>query len=85
VVDTGMLSMRQLMFKVDRIGAGREVSKRMQGAWVTGSVMTDMISAAGRAQAPKPKFAYDHKPVSRHFIRFAGLMSRMSQGMSQGL
>jgi hypothetical protein len=53
LISIDMLSTRQLVFKVDLIDCGGKVNKRIQGAWVTGSVMVDLIIAAERSQKNK--------------------------------
>ena len=85
----GRLSMRRMLFKIDFIGACGVVDKKMEGTWITGNVLGEIIGAAGRSQKPKPKFVYDHTSASGSSVRFAGVLSQMSQElphhMSQGL
>ena len=81
----GRLSMRKILFKIDLIGAGGEVDKKMEGTWITGIVLGEMIGAAGGGLKPKPKFVYDHTSASGSSVRFAGALSQMSQDISQDM
>ena len=80
--------MRQMLPKIDLIGAGGEVNNKMEGTWITGIVLGKMIGAAGRGLKPKQKVVYDHTTAFGSSFRLAGALSQMSkksQNMSQGL
>ena len=71
-----------MLFKIDLIAAGGEMDKKMEGTWITGIVLGDMIGATGHGLKPKPKFVYDHTSASGSSVRFAGTLSHMSQELS---
>ena len=77
--------MRQMLPKIDLIGAGGEVDKKMEGTWITGIVLSKLIGMAGRGLKPKPKFMYDHTSASGSSVRFADRLSQMSQEVSQDM
>ena len=79
----GRLSMRQMLFKIDFIGAGGVIDKKMEGTWITGNVLGKMIGATGRGLNPTAKFVYDHTSAYGSSVRFAGALSQMSQEISQ--